>query len=78
MKFWDGLDEFIFHDVVLNILFFVSEPGFTKVISWTFVLSRWIRNFFERILPYIIVKPRAIWICLRCFSTKRLVIITKF
>ena len=38
-----------------------SEPVF----SFTLILSRWIRAFYERVLPQIVVKPRAIWISLR-------------
>lgn len=40
------------------------EPVFSTLISATFIIANGITNFFEKILPYIIVKPRLIWITL--------------
>eukprot|EP00090_Calanus_glacialis_P004843 TRINITY_DN13625_c0_g1_i1.p1 TRINITY_DN13625_c0_g1~~TRINITY_DN13625_c0_g1_i1.p1 ORF type:complete len:1432 (+),score=169.81 TRINITY_DN13625_c0_g1_i1:127-4296(+) len=40
------------------------EPVISTLISGTFIIASGITNFFEKILPYIIVKPRLIWITL--------------
>ena len=40
------------------------EPVFSSVVSGTIIIASGIRNFFEKILPYIIVRPRLVWISL--------------
>ena len=39
-------------------------PAFSAILSGTFIIANGVTNFFEKILPYMIVRPRLIWISL--------------